>query len=382
MATIVDPGLRRELESVGGDDISACMNCGSCTATCGLVTDGSQFPRKTIRYLQLGLRERLLESADPWLCYYCGDCSERCPRDAHPGKTMMAVRRWLTSQYDWTGLSGLMYRWAWFETAVLLLVAGVIVGLFTLPAGFGFRLLDKHPEALRTVRLDLFAPREVVHVGDIVLAVTLAALLASNALRMVAFVMRGRRVPLAAWVGALNELVVNAFTQRRWRHCTQRSAGLLWLRHVLLVSGYGTIFVLVVVFLDPFQVQNASWNWTSILGYYACLMLLGASITMLYNRARKSTPMHEHSHFSDWLFPVLLMLTALSGIVLNALRLLDLPMPTYIAYEVHLAIAVPMLVVEVPFGKWSHLLYRPLALYLQAVQEYPERVAANEQEAA
>jgi hypothetical protein len=31
-------------------------------------------------------------------------------------------------------------------------------------------------------------------------------------------------------------------------------------------------------------------------------------------------------------------------------------------------IAVPMLVVEVPFGKWSHLLYRPLALYLAEVE--------------
>jgi len=79
--------------------------------------------------------------------------------------------------------------------------------------------------------------------------------------------------------------------------------------------------------------------------------------------------MHEYSHFSDWLFPVLLLLTALSGIVLHALRLMDMPMATYVAYVVHLAIAVPMLVVEVPFGKWSHLLYRPLAQYLQVVQE-------------
>jgi hypothetical protein len=32
-------------------------------------------------------------------------------------------------------------------------------------------------------------------------------------------------------------------------------------------------------------------------------------------------------------------------------------------------IAVPMLVVEVPFSKWSHLMYRPLALYLLAMQQ-------------
>jgi hypothetical protein len=28
-----------------------------------------------------------------------------------------------------------------------------------------------------------------------------------------------------------------------------------------------------------------------------------------------------------------------------------------------------MLVLEVPFGKWSHLAYRPIAMYLEAVKE-------------
>jgi hypothetical protein len=32
-------------------------------------------------------------------------------------------------------------------------------------------------------------------------------------------------------------------------------------------------------------------------------------------------------------------------------------------YVVHLMGAVPMLVLEVPFGKWAHLAYRPLAMY-------------------
>jgi hypothetical protein len=39
------------------------------------------------------------------------------------------------------------------------------------------------------------------------------------------------------------------------------------------------------------------------------------------------------------------------------------------AYAVHLMIAVPMLLVEIPFGGSSHMLYRPLALYFAAVKE-------------
>jgi hypothetical protein len=39
-----------------------------------------------------------------------------------------------------------------------------------------------------------------------------------------------------------------------------------------------------------------------------------------------------------------------------------------ITYVVHLMFVVPMLVLEVPFSKWSHLAYRPLAVYLAEVQ--------------
>jgi hypothetical protein len=82
----------------------------------------------------------------------------------------------------------------------------------------------------------------------------------------------------------------------------------------------------------------------------------------------KRDQIHKHGDLADWLFVALLFLTSLTGILLHLFRLLDQPMPTYVMYLVHLMVAVPMLVIEVPFGKWSHLLYRPLAIYLAAVQ--------------
>ncbi len=368
MTTSLDPGLRKEVASFGAGDLMACMHCGNCTATCALSEGATVFPRKTIRHLQIGARDRILAGTEPWLCYYCGDCSASCPRNANPGETMMAARRWLTTRYDWTGLSRRMYLSHVFEVGALVVVAALVVALFTVPAEFGFRLLARHPEALETVRLDRFAPRGIVHVGDLVLAAVLSAFLLSNTGRMVVFVMRGHRAPLRAWVRSLGDLVVHGLTQRRWRDCDATDARLLWLRHILLVTGYGTMFLLVMVFLNPFQVEDTAWHWTSLFGYYATLVLLGASLTMLADRVRKRTWMHRHSHFSDWLFPVLLMLTSLSGIALHLLRLVDRPFPTYVAYVVHLSIAVPMLAVEVPFGKWAHLLYRPIALYLEAVK--------------
>jgi heterodisulfide reductase subunit C/quinone-modifying oxidoreductase subunit QmoC len=65
----------------------------------------------------------------------------------------------------------------------------------------------------------------------------------------------------------------------------------------------------------------------------------------------------------------LLLLTALSGIAVHIFRYLDFPLTTHFTYAVHLAIAVPMLIVELPFGKLSHVMYRPLAIYFEAVRE-------------
>jgi ferredoxin len=367
MSVRVDPRVLTELAQYGGDTAAKCFNCGNCTAVCALTDQDSVFPRRYIRYIQLGLRRKMIESIDPWLCYYCGDCSDTCPRDAQPGKLMMASRRWLISMYDWTGLGRLMYRRPAWELGLLTVVAMIVLALFTLPENFGFRLLAKHPEARNAVNLAYFAPKGIVHWGDIIMAGVLTALLLSNATRMLYYSMRGGAAPLRAYLVELKELLLHALTQKRWRDCRTDNTK-HWLRHLLLVTGYGTMFALVVGFLYWFQVEDASFHWTSLPGYYATVVLLGATLWIARDRLQKRDQIHKHSDLADWLLIGLLFLTSLSGILLHLFRLLDLAIPTYVLYTVHLMVAVPMLMVEVPFGKWAHLLYRPLALYLAAVQ--------------
>ena len=79
--------------------------------------------------------------------------------------------------------------------------------------------------------------------------------------------------------------------------------------------------------------------------------------------------MHRFSHPSDWIFPILLLVVTLTGIFQHAFRYWNMPLATYYTYVVHLAFTAPMLILEVPFGKWAHLYYRPLAIYFQAVKE-------------
>jgi len=373
MAYRVNPALAEELAHFGGETLTKCFNCGNCSAVCGLSKDQTVFPRKIIRYLQLGLEDKLLESPEPWLCYYCGTCSDTCPREAQPGELMMATRRWLTSRYDWTGLSKRLYLSEVWEvgllsvTALVVLAAFIVPGIFGIP--FGFYNLDE--EAMAHVRLDLFAPTEVIHYADWTLAALLLVLLGANALRMIVAVRRGfnqSSVPLVTWLRDAYQPLLHLVTQKRWLECDNDTRW-RWLQHFLLVTGYATMFLLVVAFLPYFQREGAEFHWTALLGYYATAVLLWVTVAAMRSRWRKTEQIHKFSQITDWMFLILLFLTSLSGILLHLARLLDWPLATYVLYVIHLMIAVSMLVIEVPFGKWLHLVFRPVAKYMVAVRE-------------
>jgi nitrate reductase gamma subunit len=107
------------------------------------------------------------------------------------------------------------------------------------------------------------------------------------------------------------------------------------------------------------------------LGYLATIFLLYGAGDILIGRITKEKEVYKSSELSDWTFPILLFATALSGIILHILRLSGFEIATCYTYAIHVIIAVPMLVIEMPFGKWTHMIYRPLALAisLQSKQE-------------
>ena len=363
----------------GGENLRKCYQCATCSSTCSLSTEEYGFPRKQMLWAQWGLKDKLLKDPGPWLCFYCGDCSSKCPRKGNPGETMMALRRYLTSLYDWTGLSRLMYSSVYWEAAILAFIAAVIVLLFTLPGNFGFGLLySSGPAPLANVMLDNFAPVDIVDLGDRIMAAVLGMLLLSNAVRMFLGLTKDEKIPFSYYLSQLPYFIIQGITQKRWRDCDDKDSGKNWIRHLFLVTGYVIMFTLVVVFLPWFQINGSSLHWTSILGYYSTVVLLGSTLWIIIDRIKKGTEMHQFSHFSDWIFPILLFLSALSGILLHIFRVSDIPMLTYYTYMIHLVIVVPMLVVEVPFGKWSHLLYRPVAIYVAAVRSRAKEIRIND----
>jgi len=368
MTARVDPQFLIELKKYGDVKIESCFNCGNCTAICPLSTEETPFPRTNLRLVQLGLRDKLRESLDPWLCYYCGDCSTTCPRQAEPGEAQMTMRRWLTGQYDWTGLARLFYTSAFWEIGSILLVGAFIVWMFVLFAG---------PMVTDHVALNTFAPVERIHYGDWVLAAFLSFFLLSNVARMWWFTVAKDskvKVPFSVYVTEAWKLLLHFVTQKQFEKCDEEQKGFWqkkrWRNHLFLVSGYVLMFALVVGFLPWFQTDNIYplYHPQRWLGYYATIVLLYGGFDILWSRIKKEHQSHRFSHLSDWIFPILLLLTTISGILVHTFRYLDLPMATYYTYATHLVVLTPMLVLEVPFGKWSHLAYRPLAMYFQAVK--------------
>lgn len=353
----INQDLATEVARLGASKMDTCMQCGNCSAACSLSTQDTAFPRKIYRYLQLGLKDKLLEAPEPWLCYYCGDCNTDCPRDAEPAETMMATRRWLTTQYDWTGLSRRFYHSEKWEFAALGLVSLFVILLFVFFHG---------PIITERMSVNTFAPVIWVEIGDLTMAVILAGLLLSNGFRMYILIMQGTQIPLGLYFSEAKSFLIHFLTQKRWSSCGENKRR--WLVHLVLVSGYLTMLTLVIVFLHWLQVDDNSWHISSLFGYYATGTLLYATIEMYRSRRRKLSTMHRFSHGSDWLFLILLFLTTATGILMHLFRLANWPLGTYIIYVIHLAIAVPMLVIEVPFGKWSHLFYRPFAIFLTTIK--------------
>jgi len=379
MSTKVDPELLLNLKKFGVKDAATCFNCGNCTAVCSLSSENTPFPRKTIRYLQLGLENRLAQSPEPWLCYYCGDCTETCPRQANPGEVMMGLRRYLTSRYDWTGISRLFYTSKVFEVMSILVVAALV--------GLGFYFFHG-PMLTDRVALNVFAPNTTIEILDLILLVVLSFFLLSNGYRMLGAVMGDPKqytgngenssggirlggVPISLYAREIKEFIVQFFTQKRFNSCGTRSQRIQWINHLLIMTGYSSVFLLVVVGIRWFQRDEiyALWHPVRLVGYYATFAILYGVTYAIFGRLKKTKAVFEHTHSSDWAFLILLWLTTFSGILIHFTRLLEMPLITYYLYVIHLMIAVPMLVVEVPFAKWTHQLYRPLILLLMKVKE-------------
>jgi ferredoxin len=337
----------KDLRKFGAFDFNACYNCGTCTAICTLSTEEDSFPREMIRYSVLGMEDEIRKSLKPWLCYYCGDCTSHCPKTANPGELMMSLRRWLTSKYDWTGLSGLLYR-----SLPVTITAMVVIALGVIMLG-AFRNFDLP---------------DIMHTGHVfeMLAILLvfAAVFIPNLARMWWFTILkpGVKAPPLSYIRGLRALILHMFTQKRSLDCEENK--FRWLEHLILVIGYLALLFITVA-LDWFSAKSL---FVIIPGYVVSAIIFIVTIDFVRDRVKKNNELTKFSQPSDWMFVIWLSLMGLSAFAVRLFIDLGLLRQNLWLYIFHMIILVQWAVIIVPFGKWTHFLYRSFAIYFAEIK--------------
>lgn len=84
--------LREEIIRISGADVSKCMRCGKCSATCPAYDEMEYHPHQFVNMVESGDIEPLLSSESLYKCLSCFACIDRCPRGVQPAKVVEAVR--------------------------------------------------------------------------------------------------------------------------------------------------------------------------------------------------------------------------------------------------------------------------------------------------
>ena len=379
MSSRIDPELMKNLTRFGVADATACFNCGNCTAVCNLSSGTTPFPRKMIRYLQLGLKDKLMQCPEPWLCYYCGDCSRTCPRDANPGEVMMGFRRYFTAEYEPTGISRLFYKNNVFAVLLTLALA-MILGAFLLVQKAGsmdtavtrwlFGLVDYH--FIETIGIAVFIIVALSFIGGLMRTIAL-------------FYRAGSGTPTEAsaesnnknrFIPAVVEVVKELVTLKRYQNCSEEDgrAWFLkpWFVHWSIMWGFIGLALATLLDIPMLGLKDpnaATWLPSRILGMGAGILLMYGATMAFIRRLTKSEPNTGHSRFSDWLFIVFLWGLGATGFWLTAsVYFLSDNLVSQIVLLVHTVMAMELLLLFA-FSKFAHVLYRPLALFFHHLHE-------------
>ena len=343
----INPGFGKELKKYGAFDFNACYNCGNCTAVCSLSTEEDSFPREILRFSVLGMKDDIKASLKPWLCYYCGECSTHCPQEANPGELMMSLRRWLTTEYDWTKLSGLLYRSLTLTVIAFILTA---IGVIVYSVSENFNL------------------ETIMHSGHnfemLAIATVFGLILLPNIIHMWWFIILKPKIKVTInrYITGFWELIVHMFTQKRALGCDDNK--FRWFEHFILVIGYlGLLFTTVV--LDWFSSENL---FIIIFGYVLSLAVFVVTVDFVWGRIKKSKELSKYSQPSDWLFVIWLFFMGFSAFMVRLFIDTGLIENNIWLYLFHLTILVQWALIIVPFGKWTHFLYRSFAMYFEKIK--------------
>ena len=398
---VADPNLIKEIKNHSTKDfnISACFNCGNCTAICPLSTEENQFPRSMIRYANVGLKDKLLSEKKLWICSACNECSDTCPRNATPGEFMNAARKWAISQYDVSGISKLLFKNKWIFRLSTVIIAILIAAMFLVTANF-----DYFTDERQIVFFDLHN-EGFIRNSSLILVGILGIIILLSFLNLIIKILHAENSsikeglsqakqnkksttiyslvfsPVVLVIEAIKVGLFEVLGQKKQYECLEENPPKnlwdkltsKWVMHIFTIWGFIGLFIATamdVLFKSENEYNtlvtfNSIFIIVRILGIISGIFFIIGVTGFILKRLFKVNKYYSNSTFEDYFILILLWIIGVTGVSLDFFLYLDfLPAKfAYIFFIIHLT-AFYELMIYAPFTKFAHIWYRTFALWL------------------
>jgi quinone-modifying oxidoreductase subunit QmoC len=345
----------RRIVASGGDTVKQCMQCANCGVACNLSPTDRPFPRKEMILAQWGQKEELLTDPDIWLCFGCTDCSIQCPRGARPGDVLAAVRKEAIREF--TPIGGIQ---KFLESPKYLpVLIAVPVVLWTLI----YLLFGKAENEVQHYFDGIFPPGILEPLLG-VMTMLGCGIFAVGGFNYWRSLTKAHPAPAGAnLIGAVIAAAQDIISHAKFRKCEAGHSRALG--HMLMFYGFSLIFTggslvgigfmfglieLPLPFFHPLKLM---------LNIGAVGLVLGTILLLRYRLTRPDR--QTKGTWYDWFFMYALLLTGVTGLLVEAFRMLDVQGVAFGVYFIHL-VCVFCLLGYAPWSKIAHLVYRSVAL--------------------
>ena len=368
-ATLVEPDLDfvRELKAAGGDTLKKCFQCATCSVVCELSPEQKPYPRKEMIYSQWGLKDRLVNDVDVWLCHYCNDCSAHCPRGARPGDTLRAIRAISFRHFAFPNFMGKIVGEAKYWPimvaipVVVLLLGLLITGHLHIPEG-PVELREFFPLYLVDSIFITFTALAIISLGFGVWNFLQG--IHANSIRE--GYAEDKPLNMGEYVKALVSMIPTILLHNKFKLCiTNRDR---YQSHILVFLGFIGLFIvtnigflaLYIIRVDFLAPPYSFINPVKLLALASGAALLIGIVLVISNRYKEKAA-ESTTTYLDWCLILAILGIVVTGFLTWLSRVGNAGSFAYIIYFLHL-VCVFYIIAYLPYSKLAHLVYRTVAM--------------------